>query len=89
MLGVFSPHPNDCSKFLTCNSGVQNTTQCPGTLVFNPTFLYCDYSPNVPCSVMYTQPPPETTTVETTTCKYKLHTFLVNDISIKGRRRKK
>ena len=69
MVGVFSPHPDDCRKFLTCNSGVQSTTQCPGPLVFNPTSNSCDYSINVPCSAMHTQPPPETTTDEATTGK--------------------
>jgi hypothetical protein len=48
----FFPHPNDCSKFLSCHDGSPNVEvfDCPEPLLFDPVLLKCNLPQFVDCS---------------------------------------
>lgn len=47
--GLF-PDPANCSKYYNCGNGIAYSMSCPTGLLFNPAYLYCDWSYNVVCS---------------------------------------
>ncbi|GFU02867.1 putative chitinase 10 [Nephila pilipes] len=49
---VLVPHPNDCSKYLMCDSGSSYLQTCPAGLHFNTALQSCDYPSNVQCDKM-------------------------------------
>ncbi|XP_055909657.1 uncharacterized protein LOC129944326 [Eupeodes corollae] len=44
------PHPNDCSKFLNCASGIMHIQTCGPQTMFNPRMKVCDFATKVDCT---------------------------------------
>lgn len=54
------PYPDDCTKFVTCDSTGEHITTCPSGLKYNDQIKACDWPNNVVCSTI--QPITTTTT---------------------------
>lgn len=48
--GLF-PHPNDCTKFLSCANSITSILQCPAPLYFDPVLRICNFLNLVSCAL--------------------------------------